>query len=60
MRGRARRRQSSDRNSRPEGSFGAKYVDFCGIISPASASYDQFDDFEDRGDAFRRLVEELA
>jgi len=30
------------------------------LLSPASASYDQFDDFEDRGDAFRRLVEELA
>ena len=30
------------------------------LLSPASASYDQFDDFEDRGDTFRRLVEELA
>ena len=30
------------------------------LLSPASASYDQFDDFEDRGDAFRRLVEALA
>jgi UDP-N-acetylmuramoylalanine--D-glutamate ligase len=30
------------------------------LLSPASASYDQFDDFEHRGAVFRRLVEELA
>jgi UDP-N-acetylmuramoylalanine--D-glutamate ligase len=30
------------------------------LLSPASASYDQFDNFEQRGDTFRRLVEELA
>jgi UDP-N-acetylmuramoylalanine--D-glutamate ligase len=29
------------------------------LLSPACASYDQFDDFEARGDAFRHLVEEL-
>jgi UDP-N-acetylmuramoylalanine--D-glutamate ligase len=29
------------------------------LLSPASASFDQFRDFEDRGDQFRRLVEEL-
>jgi len=29
------------------------------LLSPACASYDQFDDFEQRGDEFRRLVEEL-
>jgi len=29
------------------------------LLSPACASFDQFDDFEARGDAFRRLVEEL-
>jgi UDP-N-acetylmuramoylalanine--D-glutamate ligase len=30
------------------------------LLSPACASFDQFDDFEARGDAFRRLVEELG
>jgi UDP-N-acetylmuramoylalanine--D-glutamate ligase len=30
------------------------------LLSPASASYDQFDNFEHRGDSFRRIVEELA
>ena len=30
------------------------------LLSPASASYDQFDDFEHRGETFRRLVEELV
>jgi UDP-N-acetylmuramoylalanine--D-glutamate ligase len=30
------------------------------LLSPASASYDQFDDFEHRGNAFRRVVEALA
>jgi UDP-N-acetylmuramoylalanine--D-glutamate ligase len=30
------------------------------LLSPATASYDQFDNFEQRGDAFRRLVEELV
>ena len=30
------------------------------LLSPACASYDQFRDFEQRGDEFRRLVEELA
>jgi len=29
------------------------------LLSPACASYDQFKDFEQRGDEFRRLVEEL-
>jgi UDP-N-acetylmuramoylalanine--D-glutamate ligase len=29
------------------------------LLSPACASFDQFDDFEARGDAFRRLVEGL-
>jgi UDP-N-acetylmuramoylalanine--D-glutamate ligase len=30
------------------------------LLAPACASYDQFHDFEERGDAFRRLVEEVA
>ncbi len=29
------------------------------LLSPAAASFDQFDDFEQRGDTFRRLVAEL-
>ncbi len=29
------------------------------LLSPACASFDQFRDFEARGDAFRRLVEEM-
>jgi UDP-N-acetylmuramoylalanine--D-glutamate ligase len=30
------------------------------LLAPAAASYDQFRDFEERGDEFRRLVQELA
>ena len=30
------------------------------LLAPACASFDQFRDFEDRGDTFRRLVEEIA
>ena len=30
------------------------------LLSPATASYDQFANFEERGDTFRRFVEELA
>ncbi len=29
------------------------------LLSPACASFDQFDDFEHRGDSFRVLVEAL-
>ena len=30
------------------------------LLSPACASFDQFKDFEQRGDAFRALVQDLA
>jgi UDP-N-acetylmuramoylalanine--D-glutamate ligase len=29
------------------------------LLSPACASFDMFDDFEHRGEVFRRLVERL-
>jgi UDP-N-acetylmuramoylalanine--D-glutamate ligase len=34
--------------------------DICVLLSPASASYDQFQNFEHRGDVFKKLVAELA
>jgi UDP-N-acetylmuramoylalanine--D-glutamate ligase len=34
--------------------------DICVLLSPASASYDQFENFEHRGDVFRKLVGALG
>jgi len=49
----AARRAIAD--ARAEGAPGAVV-----LLSPACASFDQFKDFEDRGDTFRRIIEALA
>ncbi len=51
--------QSGDLSTAVRSAAGAAQPGEIVLLSPAAASYDQFRDFEERGDEFRRLVEEL-
>jgi UDP-N-acetylmuramoylalanine--D-glutamate ligase len=51
--------QSGDLATAVRAAFAAAEPGEIVLLSPACASYDQFENFEHRGDEFRRLVEEL-
>ena len=51
--------QAGDLASAVEAAAAAAEASDVVLLSPACASFDQFRDFEDRGDVFRRLVREL-
>ena len=57
----AKRRRRALRTDRSLGhSGGASDDDAIVLLSPACASFDQFTDFEDRGEAFRTAVHDLT
>ena len=52
--------QCGDLEAALEAAAGAAEPGDVVLLSPACASFDQFRDFEERGDVFRRLVQELS